>query len=241
MRIIKTESESGFAHAAADFTAAHLHDKPQSVFALPTGNTPLGLYRELVQRSRGGELSLAAARIFNLDEYCGVPRSDPHSYAAFMYQHLIAPLHLPADQVRLLRGDAADLQAECQDYDAAIAACRGIDLCILGLGTNGHIAFNEPGSPWNQRTHIVELSQSTRARQEKQATSPWHIPSEGITLGIQNLLEARHILLLIAGAHKLAARDALYRGVEDLDWPVTSLLRHPRVTIIELCGSASAP
>jgi glucosamine-6-phosphate deaminase len=151
------------------------------------------------------------------------------------------PLGLAPGQVRLLRGDAADLQVECNDYDAALAACGGIDLCVLGLGSNGHIAFNEPGSPWDQRTHIVQLSQSIREDHRQQATSAWEIPTRGITLGISNLLEARDILLLISGAHKLAARAALYRGVEDLDWPVTSLLNHPSVTVIELCAPERSP
>ena len=241
MQLIRTDTTSGFACAAADIFAGQLHQKPHSVLALPTGRTPLGLYAELVKRSRAGGLSLAAARIFNLDEFCGLPHTDPHSYSAFLHQHLITPLELAAGQVRLLRGDAADLLAECRNYDAALDACGGIDLCVLGLGENGHIALNEPGSSWDQRTHIVQLSQSTLAAEHRQATSAWQIPNRGVTLGIRTLLEARHILLLIAGAHKQAARDALYRGVEDLDWPVTSLLRHPRVTMIELCASASSP
>jgi glucosamine-6-phosphate deaminase len=183
----------------------------------------------------------AGARIFNLDEYSGLSRADPRSYAAFLYQHLITPLGLTPGQVRLLRGDAADLQGECNDYDAALAACGGIDLCVLGLGTNGHIAFNEPGASWDRRTHIVQLSQSIRADHARQAASPWKIPNRGITLGISNLLEARDILLLIAGAHKQAARAALYRGVQDFNWPVTCLLSHPSVTVIELCAPERSP
>jgi glucosamine-6-phosphate deaminase len=191
-------------------------------------------------------LNLGGARIFNLDEYCGLPHADPHSYAAFLHRHLIAPLHLAPDRVRLLRGDAADLQDECRRYDAALAACGGIDLCVLGLGVNGHIAFNEPGSLWNQRTHVVQLSPATRAShtlasREQQAADPWQIPTCGITMGIGSLLESRHILLLIAGPHKRAARAALFRGIEDLDWPVTSLLKHASLTIIELCAPADCP
>jgi glucosamine-6-phosphate deaminase len=241
VRIVRADTPREFACAAADFTARHLHDEPRLALALPTGSTPLGLYAELVKRSRAGALSFAQARIFNLDEYCGLPRTDPHSYAAFLDRHLIAPLSVAPAKVRLLRGDAADLEAECLDYDAALVACDGIDLCVLGLGTNGHIAFNEPGSSWTQRTHIVHLSRSIRADHARQATSGWEIPTRGITLGIQNLLEARHVLLLIAGAHKRAAITALYRGIEDLDWPVTCLLKHPSVTVIELCGPENSP
>jgi glucosamine-6-phosphate deaminase len=197
----------------------------------------VAFYAELVRRSLAGALSLARAQLFNLDEYCGLPAADPHSYAAFLNQRLVTPLKLPRSQVRLLRGDAADLEAECRAYDAALDACGGIDLCVLGLGTNGHIAFNEPGSAWDRRTHIVDLSHSIGVEHQRQATSAWEIPSRGITMGIQDLLAARQILLLICGARKQAAVAALYRGVADVNWPVTCLLEHPRVTVIELCAS----
>jgi glucosamine-6-phosphate deaminase len=232
--MIQPVTANAFAAAAADVVAAQLRDKGRSVLALPTGHTPLGMYTELVRRSKAGTLSLAEARIFNLDEFCGLPPADPHSYAAFMHEYLITPLALAPDHVHLLRGDAADLEGECRRYDAAIAQCGGIDLCVLGLGANGHIAFNEPGCSWDNHTHVVQLAPATRA---VRPTEPdWRVPESGITLGIRNLLEARHILLLISGANKRAARDALYHGTADLDWPVTSLLQHPHVTTIELCA-----
>jgi glucosamine-6-phosphate deaminase len=241
MRMIRTDTARAFACAAADYVADRLRHNPRSVLALPSGNTPLGLYAELVNRCTSGVMSLAEARIFNLDEYCGLAPTDPHSYAAFLHRHLITPLGLTSDRVRLLRGDAADLEAECRYYDAALATCGGIDVCVLGLGANGHVAFNEPGSSWDQRTHIVRLAQSTRAAHSGKAAGQWQIPTHGITMGIRTLLEARHVLLLIAGAHKQAARTALERGVQDLAWPVTCLLAHPSVTVIELCAPEDSP
>jgi glucosamine-6-phosphate deaminase len=238
MRVINAATPRALACAAADWVCDHLRDKPASVLALPTGTTPLGLYSELIARSRAGTMSFDAARIFNLDEYCGLPPSDPHSYAAFLHRHLIAPAGIAAGQVRLLRGDAGDMPAECRAYDAALADCGGIDLCVLGLGVNGHVAFNEPGSPWDLGTHVVHLSEATRAAHERQAQSPWRIPAWGITMGIKTLLQSRHLLLLIAGAGKEAARAAVYAGVADINWPVTSLLAHPSLTIIELCAPA---
>ena len=214
-----------------------LREKPGSVLALPTGNTPLGLYSEVVDRSRTGMVNLDAVKVFNLDEYCGLAQSDPHSYASFLHRHLIAPAGLAGSQVRLLQGDAADMAAECRAYDAAVSACGGIDLCVLGLGVNGHVAFNEPGSAWDLRTHVVHLSHATRAAHETQASVPWIIPAWGITMGIKTLLEARHIVLLIAGTHKESAQAALRAGIADVDWPVTSLLAHPSLTLIELCES----
>jgi glucosamine-6-phosphate deaminase len=238
MRVVSTATPREFACAAADWTAQHLHDKPQSVLALPTGHTPLGLYEELIARSRTGTVSLGAVGIFNLDEYCGLAQSDPHSYAAFLDRHLIAPAGITADRVRLLRGDSPDMEAECRDYDAALAACGGIDLCILGLGVNGHIAFNEPGSAWDLETHLVRLAPATRAAHRRQAQIPWTIPDRGITMGIKTVLNSRHVLLLIAGRHKEAARAAFYAGAADVEWPVTSLHAHPSVTVIELCAPA---
>jgi glucosamine-6-phosphate deaminase len=238
MRVINAATPRALACAAADWIGDRLRDKPQSVLALPTGTTPLGLYSELVARSRAGTLSFDAARIFNLDEYCGLAQSDPRSYAAFLHRHLIAPAGIAAGQVRLLQGDAADMEAECRAYDAALADCGGIDLCVLGLGVNGHVAFNEPGSPWDLGTRVVHLSQATRAAHDRQAQAPWRIPAWGVTIGIKTLQQSRHLLLLIAGDHKEAARAAVYAGVADIDWPVTSLLAHPSLTIIELCAPA---
>ena len=238
MRIVDTATAREFACAAADWLCAHLHDKPASVLALPTGNSPRGLYSELIVRSKGGAVRLHEARVFNLDEYCGLTPTDPHSYAHFLRSHLIGPIGLRAAQVRLLRGDAPDLEAECRAYDAALAECGGVDACILGMGANGHIAFNEPGSPWNLATHVVRLSESTRSAHQRHPPAAWTTPEWGVTMGIQTLLQARRVLLLIAGAHKRAARAALEAGVATLDWPVTSLLTHPNVTVIQLCEPA---
>ena len=248
MRVIEPATSSAYAGAAADWVCDHLGAAPASVLALPTGNTPLGLYAELTARSRAGAVRLDQARIFNLDEYCGLGPADPHSFAYYLQRHLISPLDLRPAQIRLLRGDAADIALECRAYDAALADCGGIDLCVLGLGTNGHVAFNEPGTPWDIRTHVADLSESTRAAQRRpvhrravpphQAQDGWKVPDRGVTMGIATLLEARQILLLIAGAGKAAAAAALYRGIPSIDWPVTSLAGHPSLTVIQLCEPA---
>lgn len=240
MRIIPAATADAFAAAAADWVGERLAHLRNPVLALPTGNTPLGLYAELIARSRAEKLRLDTARVFNLDEYGGLPSSDPHSYAAFLQRHFIAPAALRANQVRLLRGDAPDLDAECRAYDEALAQCGGIDLCILGLGVNGHVAFNEPGSSWDLRTHVVRLSQATLGVHQRQAGVPWEIPEYGLTMGIKTLLEARHILLLIAGPGKEAAVRAVHAGKADAAWPVTSLLAHADLTLIELCAPAAS-
>jgi glucosamine-6-phosphate deaminase len=241
VRVIRVHTPAGLASAAADLIGAELESKPRSVLGLPTGSTPLGLYAELVHRSRAGAVRLAEARIFDLDEYCGLPPDDPSSYAAFIRQHVQLPLALDPGHLRLFRGDASDPDAECVEYESELANLGGIDICVLGLGENGHIAFNEPGSAWDARTRVVELSVSTRARIEADANGPRPVPTHGLTLGIQNVLEARQALLLISGPRKLAAKAALARGIEDPAWPVTSLLRHPNATVIELDEPAPNP
>ena len=240
MRVVAVRDSHELAVAAADWVAAHLRDRPQSVLALPTGNTPVGMYAELVARCRRRALSLDAVHVFNLDEYCGIASSDPNSYAAFMHKHLIEPAGLRAAQVRLLRGDAPDLHEECLRYDEALDERGGIDLCILGLGVNGHIAFNEPGTAWDQRTHVTPLSHTTRATHAAQSANPWRIPPFGITMGIRTLLESRHVLLLIAGDQKREARNAFHAGVQDAAWPVTSLCGHPNLTTLELFAAADS-
>jgi glucosamine-6-phosphate deaminase len=232
MRLLRADSGQAMALAAADVVADQLRSKPRSVLALPTGGTPLGLYAELVRRSRLGRLSLAESKIFNLDEYLGLGPSDPRSYAAFLDCHVVVPLALRPSQVRLLRGDAQEPVAECRDYDAALRAAGGIDLCILGLGENGHI-----GAAWDEDTHVVTLTATTRSRHAREAGSGWDVPQQGLTLGIGSILAARRCLLLIAGSHKAAARAALHAGREDPAWPVTSLLRAADLTVIELSES----
>jgi glucosamine-6-phosphate deaminase len=241
VRVIRTATQSAFAGQAADLVVEQLRRKPASVVALPTGATPLPLYEELVRRARAGAASLAAAQLLNLDEYAGLARSAPRSFAAFLDRHLFEPLALERSRLHLIDGAAANWSAECGRYERSIAACGGIDLCILGLGENGHIAFNEPGTPWDARTHVAELSPSTRARIEAQGWDAGELPSHALTLGIANVLEARRALLLIAGRGKQAASAALHRGKEDLAWPVTALTRHADLTVIEWCAPAASP
>jgi len=241
MRVIRrTDTQAAFSNAAADVVAEQLESNPRSVLALPTGNTPIGLYAELVRRSRAGLLDFSQTFIFNLDEYVGLPASDPHSYAAMVRQHLVDPIGLNPDRVRLLRGDAPDLEQECLSFDAALAAVGGIDLCVLGLGANGHIAFNEPGSDGGLTTHVVQLAHATRSTHEEQTAHSWRVPTSGVTMGIRTILESRSILLLISGSGKEAAKEAFYRGVADPDFPATCLSSHPRLTVIELCAPAGA-
>jgi glucosamine-6-phosphate deaminase len=226
MQLLWCDTAASFnSRATEQVLAAHARN-PRLAIALPTGLTPLGLYSVLRQHAR----SLMEVRWFNLDEYLGLAAEDPLSYAHFLQVSFFAELEFPATHIRLLRGDASDPQAECRDYDRAIERTGGLDLAILGLGANGHIAFNEPGSPWDLSTHVVELSEQTRTTNSRQQGDT--VPALGITMGIGTIRRARKILLLVCGEAKRAALQALRNGQPDPQWPVTSLLDHPALTVV---------
>jgi glucosamine-6-phosphate deaminase len=230
--IVWCRSGSELARVAADHVAELLAHKPGAVVALPTGQTPLGLYAELVARAAAKRLSVAQARFFNLDDYLGLGADHPLSYARFLRAHFLRPAGVPEKHIRLLRGDAAGIEEECSDYETAIEAAGGLDLAILGLGTNGHIGFNEPGSDWSAQTHGVTLSEETRATHVAQTQGKFVIPERGITVGISTILAAREVLLLVAGRGKERALAAFRTGIPDPEWPVTALLTHRHLTVL---------
>jgi glucosamine-6-phosphate deaminase len=232
MQIEWTDGEESFADRAAKHVAARFADKPTQTVALPTGMTPVGLYRRLLALEAAGAIRLGAAHYFNLDEYVGVPQADSHSFAAFLHRHFLDQAAIAPGQVRLLQGDAPDIAAEAQAHDAAVAAQGGLDLAILGLGANGHIAFNEPGASWDATTHVVPLTEETRAANAAYFADAFTVPSEGVTMGIGMLRAARHILLMVSGASKAQALEAFLAGRPDPSWPVTALCGHPSVTLV---------
>ncbi len=220
------------AMAAARHVGELVAHKPDAAIALPTGNTPVGLYRRLAERHAAGQFSCPQARFFNLDEFVGLSPEDPRSYGAFLWQHVFRPLSVTPGQVRLLRGTAPDLAAECRRFDQAIAQAGGLDLAILGLGSNGHIAFNEPGSDWNAATREVVLTEATRRGQSPSFGREADVPRRALTMGLRTLREARAILLLISGSGKAEAIAAMLRSKPDQNWPVTAILDHPMLTIL---------
>ncbi len=225
MQLLWCDSDDSFHSRAAERVLAAHARKPDLAIALPTGRTPLGLYSRL----RSAAVAFSAVRWFNLDEYVGLSRADPASYAHFLHAQLLDEIDVPDTNIRLIRGDTSDLQAECRSYDQAIARAGGLDLAILGLGANGHIAFNEPGSAWHRTTHVATLTEQTRAANAQQG---YPVPPCGITMGIATLIRAREVLLLVHGQSKGDALQALLQGDPDPSWPVTSLLEHPALTVI---------
>jgi glucosamine-6-phosphate deaminase len=225
----------GTADQAAALVAAAfadlLHRKPAAVLGLATGSTPLPVYADLVRRHRDG-LSFARARGFLLDEYVGLAADHPRSYRAAIQDELAAKVDFAPGAVAGLDGQAADIPAECRRYEAAIAAAGGVDLQILGIGTDGHLAFNEPGSSLASRTRIKTLTDQTRRDNARFFAHPGDVPQHVLTQGLGTISEARHLILLATGAGKAPAVAAAVEGPVSASCPASVLQLHPHATVV---------
>lgn len=228
MRIVIVESPETLAVAAADAVAAVVRARPDAVLGLPSGETPLGLYRELGRRVDAGELDFSRVTAFAVDEFYGVPASAPGTNAAYFAARLSFRLRA----LHLFRSDAPDAEAECARFAAALQQLGPPDLMVLGIGTNGHVAFNEPGSPPDSRTRLVDLSEQTRRGHAEAFGGLERVPRTGLTIGIADILEARRILLLASGQAKAEILERALRGPETTDVPASILRRHPGLTVI---------
>jgi glucosamine-6-phosphate deaminase len=208
-----------------------IREEPSAVLGLPTGRTPIGMYEAVVRACSSRYHCFRDVVTFNLDEYVGVPAGHPGSYAAFMRRHLFSHVDIDPANVHIPHGTAADLAAECRRYDAEIAAAGGISLTFLGLGRNGHIGFNEPGTPFDSHTRVVELTESTR-HANADLFPDGHVPRQAITMGIGTILQSRRIVLLVAGSGKEEAIARLQSGEVSEDFPASALWRHPDVTVL---------
>jgi glucosamine-6-phosphate deaminase len=211
------------------------------VLALPTGATPRGVYAELVRMHREEGLSLRHATVFQLDEYWPIGKDHPGSFARELDGLLLA--HVDVDRARCFRPDGAApperVAQACADYAHALARAGGLDLALLGLGRNGHVAFNEPGSPCDSRTRRVALAESSRAGAAQAFGGPAHVPREALTLGVADLLEAREILLLALGAGKAGVVARALQGPVGPECPASFLRGHAAATWV-LDGAAAA-
>ncbi len=217
--------------AAAIFTE-QLSRKPDSVLGLATGGSPLGFYKQMVRRCQAEEISFARATTFNLDEYVGKGPGDTASYHEFMHENLFRHIDLPETSRHLPDGMAEDLAGECVRYERLIEASGGIDLQLLGIGVNGHIGFNEPGSRFDSRTQVIELTEATRKSNARYFEKEEDIPAKAITMGIGTIMSARKIVLLAFGANKTDAVERLKSGAVTEEFPASVLHKHPHVTVI---------
>ena len=232
------------ARDAADSLARHVvafvREKPDLVLGLPTGRTPIRFYRELVRQARAGAVDLGRLVTFNLDEFLGVGPRHRGSYRFYMERHFFRQIGLPGDRANFLDGMASDPRGECERYERAIAAFGGIDIQILGIGGNGHIGFNEPGSWLEVRTHIVELRPETRrANALLFDGDPVRVPREALSMGVGTILGARRILMLATGKEKARAVAKMVRGPLTTDVPASLLQLHADVEVLLDAAAAS--
>jgi len=210
-----------------------LHDHPRAVLGLPTGRTPIAMYDLLSARADAGEVDFSGVTTFNLDEFVGIGADHEGSYRAYMRTHLFDRVKLPAGQGHVLDGLAADPDAECRRFEAAIADAGGIDLMILGLGSNGHIGFNEPAPELVAETHRVALLESSRhANAVFFGNDVAQVPTEAMTMGIGTILKSRRILLLVTGEGKADTVAAMIHGPVTTQLPASFLQLHREVELI---------
>lgn len=217
---------------AADAVERLVREEPSAVLGLATGSTPMPVYDELVRRHREEGLSFAGARGFLLDEYVGLCRDHPQRYRRVISQEIVERVEWPEEQVLGPDGLAEDLAEACARYEQSIAEAGGIDLQLLGIGADGHVAFNEPGSSLASRTRVKSLTAQTREDNARFFDSPEEVPVHCLTQGLGTISEARHLVLLATGEHKAPAVRQLVEGAISARWPATVLQLHPHVTVL---------
>ena len=232
MRIYECADYSAMSHRAATLISAQVLLKPSCVLGLATGSTPVGLYKQLIDWCRKGDLSFAETLTVNLDEYLGLSPTHEQSYRYFMQQNLFDHIDIKPENTHVLNGLAADPDAECAAYDRLIRELGGIDLQLLGMGHNGHIAFNEPGDNFGLGTHVVSLSERTIDANQRFFKSRDEVPSQALSMGIKTIMNARRILIVVSGEDKADAVCRAFTGPVTNEVPASVLQLHPDVILV---------
>jgi glucosamine-6-phosphate deaminase len=232
MEVIVKTSEAEVAALAAEMIADVIRKKPRAVLGLATGSTPLGTYRELIRMHREEGLDFSQVVTFNLDEYVGLPATHPQSYRYFMNKNLFEHVNIKRESTHLPNGAARDVEAACIEYEREIKEVGGVDMQLLGIGTNGHIAFNEPVSSLGSRTRVKTLTDKTRRDNSRFFGSLAEVPKYAITVGIGTIMEARSAILIATGNSKADAILAAVEGPITAMCPASALQLHPHMTII---------
>ncbi len=239
MRVIECTTQDEAADLVATEILTALRGKPDLVLGLATGSTPIGVYERLVRAHRDQGADFSRVVTFNLDEYIGLGPDHPQSYRAFMARHLFDGISIPRSQVHFPPVEGRDLTAACAEYEAAIVAAGGIDIQVLGIGSNGHIGFNEPTSSLASRTRVKTLTDKTLADNARFYGPGETQPQLATTMGIGTILAARRVLLQSFGQKKAQAVHAAIEGPISSFWPASALQLHPDVTFFLDADSAS--
>jgi glucosamine-6-phosphate deaminase len=232
MKLIKAKNYEHMCELAANYMSEKVRESPTITLGLATGGTPLGTYEKLIEDFQLGKTSYKQVVSFNLDEYIGLTGHDPNSYRYYMNKNFFNHIDIDLGNTFVPNGAAVDLDQECQEYERKIAEKGGVDLQLLGIGSNGHIGFNEPGASFQSYTHVVELTNSTREANSIYFESMDDVPKKAVTMGIASIMKSKEILLLVSGEHKHEALSKLINGEITEQFPASILKQHPFVTII---------
>jgi glucosamine-6-phosphate deaminase len=232
MRIYRGADYNDMSRKAANILSAQVILKPNSVLGLATGSSPIGVYRQLVEWYKKGDIDFSEVTTINLDEYAGIGKDDPNSYYRFMRENLWDHVNIKLRNTHIPDGSMAFSEKECRRYDQLIARCGGIDMQLLGLGRNGHIGFNEPGAAFDKDTHLVKLSESTIKANTRFFGRPEDVPRYAYTMGIRSIMQARGILVIASGAQKAEILKAAFFGPVTPLVPASALQLHNNVILV---------
>lgn len=231
MQIIVTENYKQMSERSAQVVTELLKKKPNAVLGLATGSTPIETYKLLIESCKKGEISFRDVSSVNLDEYVGLDAKAEQSYAYFMRENLFDSVDISLANTFIPSGDASDLTAECERYSQLLDRLPR-DLQILGLGSNGHIGFNEPGTPFDGRTHVVQLTESTVRDNSRLFERVEDVPKKAVTMGIADIMQSKTILLMASGKNKAQAVYDTVKGKVTENCPASILQKHPDVIMI---------
>jgi glucosamine-6-phosphate deaminase len=232
MRIIVEKDYHAMSKKAALMVASQITLKPDSNLGLATGGTPRAMYDKLIEMYREDEIDFSEVQTFNLDEYCGLEADHPNSYHFYMNDNFFEEINIKKENIHIPDGSAEDFDKECRDYEESIKKARGIDLQILGIGSNGHIGFNEPAESLNVATEVVDLTEETIAANSRYFESESEVPKKAISMGMATILKADRIVLLASGKNKAEAIKKAVIGKISTQEPASLLQSHPQITIL---------
>ncbi len=231
MQVIICENKDQIAIEAFKQVKTLLDEKPNAVLGLATGSSPIGLYKELVKAYKDNEISFKEVKTVNLDEYVGIQSTHSQSYNTFMKEHLFDHVDIKSDNTFLPNGNADDLEKECDRYEKLLENLH-VDLQVLGIGSNGHIGFNEPDTSFDSTTHVIDLAKQTLIDNARFFNHVDEVPKQAITMGISSILKAKKIILIASGKSKAKAIKAMIMGPITESVPASILQNHQDVVVI---------
>ena len=232
MRIIRAKDYADMSRKAANIIAAQVILKPDCVLGLATGSTPIGTYKELIKGYENGDLDFSLVKTANLDEYRGLEKSNDQSYDYFMKANLFNHININFDNLNIPNGENPDADAECKRYEEVVKALGGQDLQLLGMGHNGHIGFNEPADEFVKETHCVDLQESTIQANKRFFEKVEDVPTQAYTMGINTIMQAKMILVIVSGADKAEIVKKAFFGPVTPQVPASILQMHPNVVVV---------